>query len=92
MKEQLPDLVLLDLMMPNLDGNGVREIMRADDTLANIPVILLTATTYIEDTLAQYGSQVKIVQASPWHPGETLQILDAILKNIKHHPILENGQ
>ena len=92
MQAQHPDLVLLDLMMPNLDGNGVRDLMRADDTLADIPVILLTATTYIEDTLAQYGSQVKIVQASPWHPGETLQILDAILKNIKHHPILENGQ
>ena len=38
-----PDLLLLDLMLPDLDGFGVCEILRRDPTTATIPVILLTA-------------------------------------------------
>ena len=83
MQQQRPDLVILDLMMPEMDGFAVIDAMQADPTLANIPVILLTATTYIEDTLAQYGNQVKIVQATPWHPAETLRFLKSVLAGLR---------
>jgi len=43
MAQRLPDLVLLDLMMPLLDGAGLVRRMRADPRLAGIPVILMTA-------------------------------------------------
>src|ERR1044071_1889257 len=43
-----PDLLLLDLMLPNRDGWEVTRIIRTDPTLANIPIIMLTAR--IEDT------------------------------------------
>lgn len=39
----LPDLILLDLMMPELDGFAVCEILRRDSATASIPVIMLTA-------------------------------------------------
>jgi len=42
-KEKNPDLVLLDIMMPKMDGLEAVEIMRKDDTLKNIPIIFLTA-------------------------------------------------
>ena len=83
MAQQPPDLIILDLMMPETDGFNVIKQMKADPTLANIPIILLTATTYIEDTLAQYGNQVKIVQATPWHPAETLHFLEYVLAGLK---------
>jgi signal transduction histidine kinase/CheY-like chemotaxis protein len=83
MQQEPPDLVILDLMMPQLDGLEVRAAMQADTQLAALPVILLTATNYIEDTLAQYGSQLRLIQPTPWHPGETLRCLDAILKSLK---------
>jgi CheY-like chemotaxis protein len=38
-----PDLVLLDVMMPGLDGPGTLKRMRADDTTSHIPVIFVTA-------------------------------------------------
>lgn len=41
--EQKPDIVLLDLMMPNLDGFGVLEKVRADSTLDNMKVVILSA-------------------------------------------------
>lgn len=41
-KEVKPDIVLLDIMMPKLDGIGVVWEMRSDDELAKIPVVMLT--------------------------------------------------
>lgn len=42
-KEHNPDLVLLDIMMPKMDGLEAVELMRQDDDLKNIPIIFLTA-------------------------------------------------
>ncbi len=89
MQQQRPDLVILDLMMPEVDGFAVIDAMQADPNLADVPVILLTATTYIEDTLAQYGNQVKIVQATPWHPAETLRFLKSVLAGLRPMPKME---
>lgn len=42
-RESSPDLVLLDIMMPNMDGLEVVEVMRGDEDLKRIPIIFLTA-------------------------------------------------
>lgn len=41
-KKKIPDLVLLDILLPKLDGFSVLEAVKSDDTTKNIPVILLT--------------------------------------------------
>jgi CheY-like chemotaxis protein len=43
-KEYLPDLILCDVMMPELDGYGVLEVLRQDSLTALIPFIFLTAS------------------------------------------------
>jgi len=48
LRRERPDLVILDLMMPNRDGYEVTTIVRADKTLATTPIIMLTAR--VEDT------------------------------------------
>lgn len=48
MRVQRPDVVVLDLMMPVLDGFGVLAAMRADPSLATIPVVVLTAKDLTE--------------------------------------------
>lgn len=42
-RQRRPDLILLDLMLPDIDGFGVCEILRRSPETANIPVIILTA-------------------------------------------------
>ncbi len=43
-RKELPDLVLLDLMMPDMDGWEVYQQMKADESTRHIPVIVVTAT------------------------------------------------
>jgi DNA-binding response OmpR family regulator len=47
--EQHIDLILLDIMMLGMDGWQVLQILKNDDKLAHIPVIMLTARHYLED-------------------------------------------
>lgn len=49
MQQEPPHVVVLDLMMPVLDGFGVLATMRADPVLATVPVVVLTAKTLSED-------------------------------------------
>ena len=47
--EELPDLILLDLNIPRVDGLGVLEAVRADERLKGIPVIVLSSSTAPQD-------------------------------------------
>ena len=47
-KEQLPDLVLLDVMMPELDGLEVCRLIRSEGTFADMPIIFVTAVDSLE--------------------------------------------
>ena len=46
-----PDLILLDIMMPKLDGIAAVRMLKADDTLRSIPVILVTAKADTQDVV-----------------------------------------
>jgi two-component system phosphate regulon response regulator PhoB len=54
LEEQRPDVVLLDVMMPEMDGMEVLDRIRTNPQLANVPVILVTAKAQDEDVLAGY--------------------------------------
>ena len=79
MRVQPPDLLLLDLIMPNPDGFQVLERMRREPKLAGVPVILLTVTSFVEDTLAKQGSQMVIHRPEGLHPAEVLGCLRAVV-------------
>jgi DNA-binding response OmpR family regulator len=44
-----PDLIILDIMLPKIDGYKVAGMLRADDQFKNIPIIMLTVKTGVED-------------------------------------------
>jgi CheY-like chemotaxis protein len=80
MRLHRPDLVLLDMMMADLDGLQVLARMRQDPELANIPVILLTATSYTDDALAQRNSQVVISRPEGLRLQEVLDCIQAAIE------------
>lgn len=54
LEEQKPDLIILDIMMPQMDGLEVLTRLKGDTGTATIPVILLTAKVQYEDVLGGY--------------------------------------
>jgi len=58
MRKVHPDLVLLDLMMPEMDGFEVLQRMQEEEYLRNIPVIILSAQTLGRDEIARLGKGV----------------------------------
>lgn len=58
-RETRPNLVILDLMMPELDGFGVVEAIKADPTLKETPIIVITAKELTEDEKERLDGQIK---------------------------------
>ena len=61
-----PDVVLLDVMMPKLDGFAVAEQLRADADLAGIPIIMLTARAADDDVLEGWRAGVDSYLTKPF--------------------------
>ena len=54
-REFRPDLVLLDVMMPEMDGGDVAALLRADPQLRKVPIVFLTAVVKSEEVKAHDG-------------------------------------
>jgi two-component system response regulator VicR len=79
-----PDLVLLDLMMPDMDGWEVYQQMKADDSTKDIPVIVVTAKAQsIDKVLGLHIAKVDDYIAKPFSPQELLNSVDGILNRPK---------
>lgn len=80
MEEICPHLVLLDLMMPELDGFGVLEAMRDDPQLRGVPVIVLTAQILGRREMERLQGGVSAVLAKGlFEQGEVLAQVEAVL-------------
>jgi DNA-binding response OmpR family regulator len=80
-REKLPDLVLLDLMMPDMDGWEVYQQMKADESTRHIPVIVVTARAQsIDKVLGLHIAKVDDYIAKPFSPQELLNSVEKILE------------
>mgnify|MGYP001062529231 FL=1 len=78
-KAERPDAILLDLMMPLMDGFQLLEELKADPILRDVPVVVVTATSYGEDLVARRGSAVAMHRQKGFSIGESLKYLRALL-------------
>lgn len=82
LKSEKPDLVLLDLMMPDVDGWEVYRQMKADEELVHIPVIVITAKAQsIDKVLGLQVAKVDDYITKPFGPKELLDSIHRILSN-----------
>ncbi|MCP4400664.1 MAG: response regulator [bacterium] len=80
-KETHPDLILLDIMMPKMDGYQVCEALRAKDDTKEIPIIFVTAKTEVKDwTHAIFNVGVNSYITKPINPKKLLDKVKSVLK------------
>jgi len=71
-KADLPDLILLDIVMPDMDGYEVCAILKADKTTRDIPVIFISALKEIEDKTRAFSKGAVDYISKPFHAEEIL--------------------
>ncbi len=79
LKEQMPDLILLDIMMPKMDGLQVLRRLKEDPSMPFIPVILLSAKVLDEDLLRGYKMGAKYYITKPFTPTQVLDAINLVL-------------
>ena len=79
-RRELPDLVLLDLMMPDMDGWDVYQQMKAADETREIPVIVVTAKAQsIDKILGLHIAKVNDYISKPFSPQELIDSVEKVL-------------
>lgn len=88
-RHQSPDLILLDLMMPEMDGWDVYQQLKSSETTRQIPVIVITAKAQaIDRVLGLHIAKVDDYISKPFRPAELLESIDRILnkQNLESTP------
>ncbi len=75
LQSERPDCVVLDVMMPGLDGHDVLSRIRASDEGMDLPVIMLTAAANDEQTWRAWTGGVDYFLAKPFNPDDLLGFL-----------------
>lgn len=83
-RRKIPDLVLLDVMMPGMDGYTVCKEMREDVLLKDVPIIFLTAKNKVEDKIIGLSVGADDYLGKPFNLDELLLRVKAILRRV--HP------
>ena len=79
-REQHPDLVLCDIIMPGGDGYGLIQALRADQSLAHVPVVLMSGVSAMQDRLKAVDSGADDLLSKPFDRAELVSRVKALLR------------
>lgn len=85
----VPDLVILDLMLPGMDGYEVCRLMQGDARLNHIPVIMLTARSAVPNKVMGYQKGADDYIVKPFDPDELSVRIRAQLHHLYHDTVDE---
>ena len=81
LRQEKPDLLLLDLMLPGRDGMEITRIVRSDPNLAHIPIIMLTARVEDTDKIVGLEMGADDYVTKPYNPREVVARVRARLRS-----------
>lgn len=90
-RRRVPDLILLDVTMPGMDGYSVCREMRADIQLERVPIIFLTARTRDEDRIIGFQAGADDYINKPFNLEELLLRVRAVLRRTQEYKIASTG-
>jgi two-component system alkaline phosphatase synthesis response regulator PhoP/two-component system response regulator VicR len=82
-EENRPDLIVLDVMMPQLDGFETLKRLKANPSTSEIPVIMLTAKSQDADVFRGWQSGVDCYLTKPFNPMELLAFVKRIFDSLE---------
>jgi CheY-like chemotaxis protein/MinD-like ATPase involved in chromosome partitioning or flagellar assembly len=91
-RREQPELIILDVMMPDIDGYEVARKLRTYPEIAATPILMFTAKAQVEDKVAGYESGVDIYLTKPTHPVELQANIKALLSQRRPSAGASGGQ
>jgi len=82
-----PDLIILDIILPGIDGYDTCKILKTDDHTSPIPVIILSIKCSVEDRIIGLNIGADDYITKPFDPGELTARVEAVLRGYGHLPI-----
>jgi len=90
--EEIPDLVLLDIMMPGLDGYQVCRQLKNDEKTRFIPIIMITALTDIDDKIEGLNAGADDFLSKPFNKHELMARVRSLLRIKSLHDDLDSSE
>ena len=85
-REEVPDLIVLDVMMPGLDGYEVARLLRQEPETATTPILMFTAKAQVDDKVTGYNAGVNIYLTKPIHPIDLQANIKTLLSQRQTRP------
>ena len=76
-----PDAIVLDLMMPAVNGLDVLDTLRHDDATRDVPILVLTAVTMSREHLLCVSGGADRVMTKPFDPRDVAEVVDAMMSS-----------
>lgn len=89
--QEQPDLIILDVMMPDMNGYEVCRRLRGVPETQTIPIIMFTAKTLIDDKVAGFEAGADDYLTKPTHPAELVSRVKAILERSANQRVKDSG-
>lgn len=77
--ETVPDVIITDVMMPQMDGYAMTTAIKADPATCHVPVIMLTAKTRDEDRISGYSAGADMYLVKPFNPNVLISMVDSLM-------------
>jgi len=82
-RQEKPDLIILDVMLPKIDGYKVASILKSDENTRDIPIVMLTAPTLAQDIKAGMESGAASYMQKPFNSDVLLGIVQGLIHSKK---------
>ena len=79
-RQERPDLVILDVIMPRKDGFEVLREIKGDEALSETPVVMLTVKTHNADIVEGLKEGAELYLPKPFHPKELVSLVKRVLE------------
>jgi two-component system alkaline phosphatase synthesis response regulator PhoP/two-component system response regulator VicR len=86
-EQEKPDLIILDVMMPQMDGFEVMQRLQANPKTRDIPVIMLTAKAQDADVFRGWQSGVTLYLTKPFSPFELISFVRRIFRSLEEEEV-----
>lgn len=77
--DKVPDCIVTDIRMPGMNGLELLRIIRSDERLVEIPVVVLSAKAMTQDRISGYDAGADVYISKPFDPDELVSVIDNVI-------------